>query len=196
MTLKLLNKSRCKIIQFFTGGNVNAAHTHGSDNTTDDTPLYNHHYMQWHRHTHTSQTKCIMCGKKFQKYSNSSLVPQPTLLQQFLTTNTESAFLHSFSSPVTLFNSVQQDNTHLKWHEQWLDLIPERIWTRIQFEEEMMPSSDALLRYWKRSCWVMNSWKQATPNNFTNPPLEDCGWKITGENTLLLTGTVQVTYQR
>ena len=78
-----------ELIQLFTGGNVDAAHTHGSDNSTDDTPLCNHHYMQWYRHTHTSQTKCITCGKKFQKYSNSRLVLEPALLQQFLTINTE-----------------------------------------------------------------------------------------------------------
>ena len=78
-----------ELIQFFTGGNVDAAHTHGSDNPTDDMRLCNYHYMQWYRHTHTSQTKCITYGKTFQKYSTSRLVPEPALLQQFLTTNTE-----------------------------------------------------------------------------------------------------------
>lgn len=35
----------------------------------------------------------------------------------------KSAFLPSFPTPVTLFNSVQADSNHQKQHEQWLDLI-------------------------------------------------------------------------
>lgn len=64
----------------------------------------------------------------------------------------KSAFLPSFPTPVTLFNSVQADSNHQKQHKQWLDLIQDRIWIRTQFEEDMVPSSDALLRHWKRSC--------------------------------------------
>jgi len=49
----------------------------------------------------------------------------------------------------------------------------------------MIPSSDALLRHWKRSCWVLAVWNQATAN-IVYPPLEDYGWKKPDLNTLLI----------
>ena len=99
----------------------------------------------------------------------------------------KSAFLPSFPTPVTLFNSVQPDSDHQKRHDQWLDLIRDQIWTRIQFEEEMIPSSDALLRHWKRSCWVSSVWKQAAASNhIVHPPLEVFGLKKPDPNTLVI----------
>ncbi len=62
----------------------------------------------------------------------------------------KSAFLPSFPTPMTLFNSVQSSD-HQQRHEQWLELIRDRTWMRIQYEEDMTPSHEALLRHWKRS---------------------------------------------
>ena len=49
----------------------------------------------------------------------------------------------------------------------------------------MIPSSDALLRHWKRSCWVSSVWKQAASNHIVHPPLEVFGWKKPDPNTLV-----------
>ena len=98
----------------------------------------------------------------------------------------KSAFLPSFPTPMTLFNSVQSTSDHQQRHEQWLDLIRDRIWIRIQYEEDMTPSHEALFRHWKRSSWVSSVWNQATSNHIVHPPLEDFGWKKPDPTTLLI----------
>ena len=97
----------------------------------------------------------------------------------------KAAFLPSFPNPTTLFNSlVIDDQPHTSHHSIWLDTIREKIWTRIQYEDQMIPSYDALLRHWKRSCWVRSVWSQSTSNHITYPPLNDHGWKQPDQNTL------------
>ena len=66
----------------------------------------------------------------------------------------KAAFLPSFPTPMTLFNSLpvgsqQQPQTH---HEQWIGMIRDKIWSRIQYEDNMIPSCEALHRHWRRSC--------------------------------------------
>ena len=63
-------------------------------------------------------------------------------------------------------------------HSAWLSFLRERVWSRIKYEEEMIPSDDALLRHWQRSCWVVAVWKQATQNQTIYPPLQGNGWKL------------------
>ena len=62
----------------------------------------------------------------------------------------------------------------------------EKIWLRIKYEEEMIPSYDALDRHWKRSCWVQCVWSQATSNNITYPVLDGNGWKQVDTSTLAI----------
>ena len=99
----------------------------------------------------------------------------------------KAVFLPSFPTPMTLFNSHfvrgQQPEAH---HSAWLDVIREKIWLRIRYEEEMLPSYAALQRHWKRSCWMASVWKQATSNQITYPPLHTSGWKQPDPNTLLI----------
>ncbi len=49
-------------------------------------------------------------------------------------------------------------------HTEWLEDIRESVWARINFENEMLPSVDALLRHWKRTCWIVDMWGQADKN--------------------------------
>ena len=44
-----------------------------------------------------------------------------------------------------------------------------------------MPSSDALYRHWKRTCWVTDMWGQASEQNMVLQTLTDYGWKVEGE---------------
>jgi len=41
-------------------------------------------------------------------------------------------------------------------HTAWLEDIRNNIWDRIPFENEMVPSDDALYLHWRRSCWVLH----------------------------------------
>ena len=96
----------------------------------------------------------------------------------------KAAFLPKYPTPMSLFNSLEKDSqTHLDHHSAWLSFLRERVWSRIKYEEEMIPSDDALRRHWQRSCWVVAVWKQATQNQITYPPLEGNGWKL-DNNTL------------
>ena len=42
----------------------------------------------------------------------------------------------------------------------------------------MLPSTNALWRHWKRSCWVNQMWSQLEHNNMEVVPVTDYGWKI------------------
>ena len=46
-------------------------------------------------------------------------------------------------------------------HKEWLNHIRQAIWDRISFEDEMIPSLEALQRHWLRSSWVLHMWRQA-----------------------------------
>ena len=50
------------------------------------------------------------------------------------------------------------------------------MWDRVQFENEMVPSTDALHRHWKRSCWVLDVWSQADKNTLNPKLLTEYGW--------------------
>ena len=94
-------------------------------------------------------------------------------------------FLPAYPSPVTLFNSLKKGGQSPQAHHvAWLDVIRERIWSRIKYEEEMIPSEGALDRHWLRSCWVLSVWKQANRNNLVYLPLDGNGWKQPTSETL------------
>ena len=94
-------------------------------------------------------------------------------------------FLLVYPSPVTLYNSLKKDHqSPLKQHIAWLDTLRERIWSRITYEEEIIPSEGALVRHWKRSCWVLSVWMQANSQDMVYPPLHGNGWKVVDATTL------------
>ena len=99
----------------------------------------------------------------------------------------KSVFLPSFPTPITLFNSFSDTSINsLAHHSNWLDKIRERVWSKIKYEEEMVPSISALKRHWKRSRYVVGIWKQATNNIMTYPPLEENGWRLSEDNALMI----------
>ena len=63
-------------------------------------------------------------------------------------------------------------------HCKWLDNIRQIIWYRTKFENEMMASNEALLLHWKRSCFILNMWKQADKSTMSLMPIINYGWKI------------------
>ena len=50
--------------------------------------------------------------------------------------------------------------------------------SRIQFEDELPPSFDALWRHWLRTCWVSSMWSQATQKHMSLLDLTQYGWKV------------------
>ena len=64
----------------------------------------------------------------------------------------KAAFLPSYPTPIN--SLVKEGQSILVHHITWLYFLRERIWSRIKYEEEMIPSDGALQRYWQRSCWV------------------------------------------
>ena len=96
-------------------------------------------------------------------------------------------FLPSFPTPMTLYSSLSAASQQINiQHSAWLDLIRDKIWSRIQYEEDMIPSCDALLRHWKRACWVSSVWSHSSSNHITYPPLQSFGWKQPDPNTLVI----------
>ena len=100
------------------------------------------------------------------------------------------------NSPSTLLQvrELALDKTHfkgylcvsdvVKQHSDWLEEIRQSMWVRISFEDEMIPSTEALWRHWKRSCWVIDMWSQADQNTMTVASLTDFGWSITHDSIL------------
>ncbi len=64
----------------------------------------------------------------------------------------------STSTPTSHFNKLDtQGLSPTQKHQQWLDDIRQHIWDRVQFENEMIPNTEALYHHWKRTCWVIDT---------------------------------------
>lgn len=89
----------------------------------------------------------------------------------------------STPTPATNFNRFHNDElAPLEQHKKWLDDIRHNIWDRVQFENDMVPTTDALYRHWKRTCWVLDMWRQADKNQLTVMPLCEYGWHLQGNS--------------
>ena len=42
----------------------------------------------------------------------------------------------------------------------------------------MVPSTEALWRHWKRSCWVIDMWRQADKDTLEVAPITNYGWNV------------------
>ena len=83
------------------------------------------------------------------------------------------------TTPETYFKQIcEPAQTALHCHNLWLDNIRQCIWNRIQYENEMIPNTDALFLHWKRVCWVLDYWKQADRNTMYPKTLSNYGWNV------------------
>jgi len=130
------------------------------------------HYCQFITATTTTTTRILTAG-------NEGFLSFVRLVGCAYFKKHKTAFLPSFPNPETLFNSIQlgPNSDQEQVHSYWLQLMRDRIWTKIQYEEDMIPSLEALFRHWKRSCWVSIVWNQAVLNEINHPPLNQFGWK-------------------
>ena len=84
-------------------------------------------------------------------------------------------------SPISHFQTFKDKGPDQ--HLSWLDNIRQNMWFRVKFENEMVPSNEALLLYWKRACWVIDMWSQADQNTMKLQPITNYGWTV-NENML------------
>ena len=89
------------------------------------------------------------------------------------------AFVTQFGceTPQHLLESVAESGTRRK-HETWISEIREVVSERILCEEERMPSTSALERHWKRTCWVSQFWEKSIHSDSKRglPNPEESGW--------------------
>ena len=101
----------------------------------------------------------------------------------------------SQATPQAHFNSFSNpDHTPLCHHKLWIDNIRVIIGDRCHFENEMLPSLDALCRHWKRTCWVLDMWRQTNQNNMELLPMPVMGGTSTTIHSPLI-GIVRQTWR-
>ena len=71
------------------------------------------------------------------------------------------------SCPTPINSLVKEGQSILVHHITWLYFLRERIWSRIKYEEEMIPSDGALQRYWQRLCWVLRKKRKPSLENIS-----------------------------
>ena len=87
-----------------------------------------------------------------------------------------------FDSPRTYLNSFASKGVSINGqHKNWLEDIKATVWERVDFEDELPPSWEALWRHWLRTCWVSHYWSQATQNQYSILKITDYGWKLNGD---------------
>ena len=90
-----------------------------------------------------------------------------------------------FPSPATHFLQFSGSSPLIR-HKQWIEDVRQNIADRSTFDNDMLPTTEALLLHWKRSCWVLDMWAQANKNTMVLEPITDYGWNLT-QNKLEVT---------
>ena len=71
---------------------------------------------------------------------------------------------------------ILASNDPYEVHVEWLTAIRKKIWQRFIFEDQALPSNDALLLHLKRSTWVLQLWDQATSQTVQLALMSRYGW--------------------
>ena len=84
----------------------------------------------------------------------------------------------NYNSPIAHFNSHKSTcNTIKQQHLNWIDSLRKGIWDHITFEDQLIPSNEALYGHFLRSSWVIDYWRKAMQNNMSLLPVTSFGWK-------------------
>jgi hypothetical protein len=75
-------------------------------------------------------------------------------------------------------------------HTKWIEDIRETISYRTIFDNEMIPSTEALFYHWRRSCWVIDMWSQAEENRMSLQPINEYGWTCDDNNISVYFGKI------
>ena len=91
----------------------------------------------------------------------------------------------SYHSPVAHFHSHKSDKTSIKQqHLNWIDSLRQGMWDQVTFEDQLIPSNEALYRHYRRSSWVIDYWRKASNNNMQLLPVTSFGWKLDKDEAL------------
>ena len=104
----------------------------------------------------------LVCCQYLSKCKYAFTCISPTLVSP------ESIFLHF----------RQEDLSEFENHRIFVDKIRQSLFYRAGSEENYLPSYDALLLHWKRTCWVARVWQQCLSSCVLYPRIEDHGWEI------------------
>ncbi|XP_066282530.1 uncharacterized protein [Branchiostoma lanceolatum] len=89
-----------------------------------------------------------------------------------------SAFME-FKNPDEMFCNFAQKYSEVEHiHSKWLTEIRKRIWDRLEFEDQSLPSFDALKLHFDRCIWVCKLWSLSLEQDMDLPNIEMHGWKI------------------
>ena len=141
----------------------------------------------------TGTKLCSLCGKKHCQLSLplSWKSESAQLLVRSLQVDVESYVCRPCRDDITRL--LHNPDHKPRWamgkppveqHYEWLEDIRQTIWDRVQHETDMIPSSGALYRHWKRTCWVINMWSQSCQPHMVLGPLTEFGWRIEEDELL------------
>ena len=91
-------------------------------------------------------------------------------------------------TPLELYLQIQEvKNTagaksNLDITLSWLQSIRQATIKSQSSEDFYLPSTDALLLHWKRTCYTCQIWQQADNNYIDYPNVTDWGWKLDNQN--------------
>ena len=104
-----------------------------------------------------------------------------------------------FKKHATAFDTPSPANHFLKFsgttpqqqHKDWLEDIQQHAADRSTFDNDMIPSTEALYYHWKRSCWVVHMWRQGDKNHMDLQPITEYGWSLINNKLTVLWDTVE-----
>ena len=89
------------------------------------------------------------------------------------------AALRAYESPEQIFNKFGNSGLSiLEQHSSFLGEIRQACSLKGSYEDELLPSDDALRYHWNRCCWVSAVWESSLQTHFMYPDVSDYGWKV------------------
>ena len=88
-------------------------------------------------------------------------------------------FRNQFESAIACYQSyTTQSEVPSQQDFTWIKTLNTKIWERVDFEDSLIPSIEALRLHWMRSRWVLLYCRPTQCTHIQLPPLEKYGWKI------------------
>ena len=69
-------------------------------------------------------------------------------------------------------------------HLNWINSLRQGVWDLVTFEDQLIPSNEALYWHYRWSSWVIKCWRKASNSNMQVLPVTGFGWKLDKEEAL------------
>ncbi len=90
--------------------------------------------------------------------------------------------LSKYNKPDDILNQFN-DHPILDQHHKFLQVIREATSNGV-YEDDLLPSNEALKFHWLRACWVGCVWGRSTEWEFDYPSLADFGWSVSEDGSV------------